>query len=100
MRRRGAQICWFDYMAIYYHVDSKDFVFNYSEKASAGMVKGYLFVKTVVMEPYAYISVVSRNGASNMSRHPVSGRLVRGDGDGRQSSSGGTNPYSYTYIHI
>ena len=55
MLKRGAQIGWFDYMAIYYHLDSKDFVFNYSEKVSAGMVKGYLFVETVVMEPYAYI---------------------------------------------
>ena len=43
MRPRGAQICWFDYITIHYHVDSKDFVFNYSERALPGMVKGYLF---------------------------------------------------------
>ena len=43
MLKRGAQIGLFDYMVFYYHVDSKDFVFNYPEKASAGMVKGYLF---------------------------------------------------------
>ena len=78
MLKRGAQICWFDYMAIYYHLDSKDFVFNYPEKASAGMVKGYLFVEIVVMEQYAYILVSSRKGASNMSRYPVPGKLHRG----------------------
>ena len=54
----------------------------------------------VVMEPYAYILVVSKNGALNMSRQSVSERLDRGEGDGRQASSGGTNPCSYTYIHI
>ena len=100
MRPRGAHISWFDYITIHYHVDSKDFVFNYSEKVSAGMVKGYLFVETVVVEPYAYILVFSRSGASNMSRHLVSGRLHRGEGDGRQLSSGRMNPYSYTSIHI
>ena len=70
-------------MVFVFHVDSKDFVFNYPEKALAGMVKGYLFVEMVVMEAYAYILVSSRNGASNMSRHHVSGRLVSGEGDGR-----------------
>ena len=55
MLKRGAQIGLFDYMVFYYQVDSKDFVFNYPEKASVGVVKGYLFVEIVVMEPYAYI---------------------------------------------
>ena len=55
MGPRGAHICWFDCITIHYDVDSTDFVFNYKEKVSAGMVKGYWFAETVVMEPYAYI---------------------------------------------
>ena len=67
MLKRGEELCLFVYMVFVYHVDSKDIVFNYPEKALAGMVKDDLVVEMVVMEAYVYIWVSSKKETSNMS---------------------------------
>ena len=83
MLKRGEELCLFVYVVFVYHVDSKDFVFNYPEKALAGMVKDGLVVEMVVMEAYVYIWVSSKKETSNMSCDLFAETSYRGERQAR-----------------